>query len=425
MILVGSQRGGSMDLAQHLLKEENEHIEVHELRGFVAQDLKGALNEVDAISKGTRCRQFLFSVSFNPPKGEKASTADFEDAIERVEMRLGLSGQPRAIVFHEKKGRRHAHAVWSRIDMRKMKAVQMSYYRNRLNAISRELYLEHDWDMPRGLTDKSLADPKNYTLADYQQAQRIGKDVKAINRAFEDAWAISDSKSAFINALEERGYKLARGDRRGFVAVDWRGEVFSISRKVGVKPKELHERLGDENELRSVDEVREQIAHEMTPAIARHQQELDRQAGAKDSEFKQRRRELVNRQRRQRKAQAEKIKQRRLEEAKARQARFRRGLKGLWDRMRGEHRRIRLLNEQEVKDASIRDRAEKDELIFSQLSERRQLDVFRLHVREEFQRERDRLRLDADCYRQMHRESIKPAQPGNVGPRIRGPTPER
>ena len=92
MILVGSQRGGSMDLAQHLLKEENEHVEVHELRGFVAQDLKGALGEAHAIIKGTRCKQFLFSVSFNPPKGEKASTADFEEAIERVEQRLGLSG---------------------------------------------------------------------------------------------------------------------------------------------------------------------------------------------------------------------------------------------------------------------------------------------------------------------------------------------
>ena len=36
MILVGNQRGGAKDLADHLLKQENEHVEVHELRGFIA-----------------------------------------------------------------------------------------------------------------------------------------------------------------------------------------------------------------------------------------------------------------------------------------------------------------------------------------------------------------------------------------------------
>ena len=46
MILKGSQRGGAGQLARHLLKaEENEHVEVHELRGFLSEDLHGALHE--------------------------------------------------------------------------------------------------------------------------------------------------------------------------------------------------------------------------------------------------------------------------------------------------------------------------------------------------------------------------------------------
>ena len=41
MILKASQRGGSKQLALHLLKtEENEHVHVHELRGFMAEDLQ-------------------------------------------------------------------------------------------------------------------------------------------------------------------------------------------------------------------------------------------------------------------------------------------------------------------------------------------------------------------------------------------------
>lgn len=43
MILKASQRGGGMPLGAHLLKAENEHVELHEVRGFVANDLKGAM----------------------------------------------------------------------------------------------------------------------------------------------------------------------------------------------------------------------------------------------------------------------------------------------------------------------------------------------------------------------------------------------
>ncbi|HIK65241.1 MAG TPA: relaxase, partial [Henriciella marina] len=65
MILNGNQRGGAKDLAVHLMKEENDHIELYELRGFVADDLMGAFGEAQAISKGTRCKQFLFSLRLN------------------------------------------------------------------------------------------------------------------------------------------------------------------------------------------------------------------------------------------------------------------------------------------------------------------------------------------------------------------------
>ena len=43
MILKASQRGGGQNLAAHLMRmDENEHVEIHEIRGFVADDLHGA-----------------------------------------------------------------------------------------------------------------------------------------------------------------------------------------------------------------------------------------------------------------------------------------------------------------------------------------------------------------------------------------------
>ena len=150
MILVGSQRGGGRDLARHLLKNDNERVIVHDVRGFVANDLNGAFQESYAISRGTKCKQHLFSLSLNPPQEADASVEDFEDAVARSEKALGLDKQPRAIVLHEKIGadgkvRRHAHAVWCRIDADNMKAVQLSFTHKTLQALARDLYRDRDW----------------------------------------------------------------------------------------------------------------------------------------------------------------------------------------------------------------------------------------------------------------------------------------
>jgi len=104
MILKASQRGGGQDLAAHLMRmDDNEHLSVHELRGFASDNLRDAFREVEAISQGTKCRQYLFSLSLSPPADARVPVEDFEAAIERIEERLGLEGQPRAVVFHEKK----------------------------------------------------------------------------------------------------------------------------------------------------------------------------------------------------------------------------------------------------------------------------------------------------------------------------------
>lgn len=133
MILKGSQRGGAKQLGLHLLKtEENEHVELHDIRGFMSEDVVGALREAEAVSKGTKCKQFLFSVSLNPPETENVRIETFEQAIAAIEEKHGLADQPRVIVFHEKEGRRHCHAVWSRIDAETMTAKPLPFFKYKL-----------------------------------------------------------------------------------------------------------------------------------------------------------------------------------------------------------------------------------------------------------------------------------------------------
>lgn len=275
MILNGNQRGNGLKLAVHLLNaRDNDHVEVHELRGFSADTLREALREADAVSKGTQCKQYLFSLGINPPETERVSTEDILAAAERVEACLKLDDQARAIVFHEKNGRRHAHIVWSRIDVGTMKAINLPFYHNRLKEISKDLFLDHGWRLPEGFKDKQNRNPTNFTLAEWQQAKRQGKDARAIKRVFQEAWSISDTKAAFAHALEEKGYVLARGDRGRFVAVDAHGEVYAVPKWTGLKAKQVREKLGDAKQLQSVDEAKDQIARKMVPVLLQWQETL-------------------------------------------------------------------------------------------------------------------------------------------------------
>ena len=275
MILKGNQRAGGRQLAVHLLRaDENEHVEVHELRGFMAADLHGAFQEAYAVSKGTRAKQYLFSLSLNPPPGEKVPIEVFETAVEQIEQRLGLDGQPRAIVFHEKEGRRHAHAVWSRIDTAEMKAINLPHYKLKLRDIAKEMYLEHGWDMPRGFIDSRDRNPLNFSREEWQQALRTNQDAKALKRIFQECWTISDSRKAFAGALQSKGFVLARGDRRGHVAVDCRGEVYVIARYTGVRSKQVKAKLGDPSLLPSIEEAKAKIAAQISQKFKEFVQDL-------------------------------------------------------------------------------------------------------------------------------------------------------
>ncbi|MCB1479911.1 MAG: relaxase, partial [Rhodobiaceae bacterium] len=60
MILKGSQRGGAAQLAAHLMNDrDNDHVTLHQSRGFIADTLPEALDEAHAISKATKCKQYL------------------------------------------------------------------------------------------------------------------------------------------------------------------------------------------------------------------------------------------------------------------------------------------------------------------------------------------------------------------------------
>ncbi len=347
MILVGNQRGGATDLARHLMKDENDRVQVHDVRGFVADDLHGAFRESYAMSRATKCKQHLFSLSLNPPQDSEVSPEEFEKTIDRVEERLGLEGQPRAIVLHTKNGRTHAHAVWSRIKAEEGRAVQLSYTRQKMQEISRELYREHGWQMPRGFARHEERDPRNFTLAEWKQCKRAERDPQQTKEVFQDAWAISDSRAAFAHALEAHGFILAKGDRRGHIAVDHKGEAYAISRYTGVKARKVRDRLGTPDDLPDKANAHEIAAERVTTRLADLQAQEDQRAAEKLARLKeeQRRRQELQR------AAAEDLRAKQVAERKQQlaehQARLRKGVLGFIDRFTGRKKGTEAKNREE------------------------------------------------------------------------------
>ena len=104
MILKGSQRSGGKQLAAHLLKvEENEHVDVHDLRGFIAENLPSAFNEIHALSKGTRAKQPFFSLSLSPHQASEYRLRSLGPPLSRLSKSLTWKISPAPLSSMRKK----------------------------------------------------------------------------------------------------------------------------------------------------------------------------------------------------------------------------------------------------------------------------------------------------------------------------------
>lgn len=388
MIIRCSQRSGARNLATHLNNtRDNDHVTVAEIKGLVGRNLHEALLEIDAVSKATRCEQPLFSTSFNPPEGAEVTEAQFEDAFNRFERKMGLNDQPRVVVYHEKNSRRHAHVIWSRIDVQEMKAIRMSHFKNKSMELSRELYQEHGWDMPRGMENKQEAERFNLTPAQWNQLKRHKVDPNELRGHIKDAWQVSDNVSSFSHALKERGLFLAKGDKRGFVLMDHTEKVFSLSKFGDFKRKELKAKLGDPDGLPSVAmaavEIRSIYNSEMKSLI----KELKQKQRNEMLPLEEKKALLVTIQRAQRQEQKDQHRVKRNLTSKSVREGFKKGILGLFDKVTGKERRLRLVGKDKLNKLKERHGSSRQKLVFEH-------NLQRAELQQEIQAKRDEQRLE-------------------------------
>ena len=212
---------------------------------------------------------------------------------------------------------------------------------------------------------------------------------------------------------------LARGDRRGFVAVDVYGEVFSLTRQLGIKAKALEKRLGPPNALPSVAEAKEKISAQVRELFETYREEVQRKHQQELRPLLRIKKTMTDQHRKDRAAQKAYLDKRWDAEQAVRASRIRKGFKGLWDKLTLKYWSIRKANEKEAWSCYVRDREERQELIEVQLEQRQKLqgqfDALRKRQEEEMQN------LMADMMKLATSEAARDATPDVFKGRMKKP----
>ena len=250
MINKGTSCAGAFRLAKHITRTDtNERAEVKEIRGVVSEDIFGALREMEAVACGARTTKPFYHASINTIAHERMTDEQRAHAVDKLEAALGLTGQPRVVVVHEKKDREHCHIVWSRIDIDRMAAISDSHNFRKHEEVARSLEREFGFERVQGVHVERDGKPRPERTPSHHemlQAERTGISTDQAKEMMTGIWKATKDGTTFQAALEEKGWTLARGDRLNFVAMDPHGGVHSIARRIeGAKAADVRLRFAD------------------------------------------------------------------------------------------------------------------------------------------------------------------------------------
>lgn len=259
MIAKGTTHNNGARLAEYLIhSKEGDKAELFELRGFAEEDVVNAFRSVHVMADATRCENPFYHAQIRTPDGETLTKEQWLEVARRIEDRLGLTDQPRAIAFHDKDGHEHMHVAWSRIDEKTMTAKELKFDHLKLKEVCREI--ERDMGLIPVRNSRGLDEPSAPSRNELEEARRLGIDVEAIRQTIRDCWSQSPDSATFIAALKEHELMLARGDRRDFVVVDQEGGLHALGKRLlGSPAADVRERLSDlaKDGLPTVEFVRE------------------------------------------------------------------------------------------------------------------------------------------------------------------------
>jgi hypothetical protein len=281
----GKIRAQGGKLAAYLMQsEEGERAELIETRGLEAfgDNPVSAFDVMEQVAKAhTRSTKPFFHGHIRIAPNERLTDPQWMESVDRMEKRLGFTGQPRMVSFHTntETGEKHVHVAWFRMDAETMQTRDPGMYKNHLKEMSRTLerkFALRELSNARKPEDRARAAGRN----EVEQSRRLGTDSAVIRTAILDSYEQSDNGKAFKAALETRGMMLANGDRRDcFVVVDAAGGIHGLNKKLtGQTLAVTRDRLADlaRAQLPSVAQAQArqaEISAARTPETARQKPE--------------------------------------------------------------------------------------------------------------------------------------------------------
>ncbi|HTV28454.1 MAG TPA: relaxase/mobilization nuclease domain-containing protein [Xanthobacteraceae bacterium] len=282
MIAKGNLHDGNRLAAYLVTGKTGERAELAVMEGFAASDLRDAFRDVEIQARATKARFPFFHLYTRFPRGEivddEKGRALCLEIVRREIAALGFTGQPYAVAFQIDRatGELHVHAGISRIARRaggRLFAIDPGLYKNRLKEISRAC--ERDYGLTIVNSDRQPGDRARASRRnEFEEARRLGTNVRAIRNAILDCFETSDSGRALKAALNARGFELATGDRRDcFVVIDQAGGHHALTKKLtGMTLAQIRQRLCDLDraQLPGVDQAkirpRARLAQDEDPA---------------------------------------------------------------------------------------------------------------------------------------------------------------
>ncbi len=217
------------------------------------------LKQVAGISTTSRKNKsgnvYAFSLAWHPHQTPDKNTL-LQSALETLGL-LQLQDHEAVIVAHNDTQHPHVHVICNLIHPENGKKAVLSYDRLILSSWAEEVERNDG---------KILCEQRVINNQERRERGQNGKlklvkyKEKPLDIAplINELYQQSDSGTAFQTATAETGFTLAKGDKRGFVLVDGKGKIYSLSRQLkGQRAKDISERLQNIQGLSNAKELQE------------------------------------------------------------------------------------------------------------------------------------------------------------------------
>jgi len=240
-------------------------------------DLHKALLEMSlTVELSRRTNKGLYHTIINPAPEEsfRFSDQDWIRAADILAEHTGFTGQPRAIVIHEKANRKHAHVVFQRYSFEHGKIIPNNF--SRLKQNDARMQMEQELGLHR--------------------TRKKDLDQAALRELVTALWHRHPVGQDFIRALEANGCTGARSqERHPLRLVDSRGVDYDLVRMIsGVRKRQVEEKLKSialpekkavskrvrqAQRMRPAETEREHRAKELKAQMQRHVQKKEKGRG--------------------------------------------------------------------------------------------------------------------------------------------------